>query len=95
MNEDLKWAVKEIQRTIIVMQKSVWSVPELALILDISEGRVRHLAAKNVIPSYKQNGSIYFKRAEIESWQTRFRRSSADEINAKAATYCATHRLKH
>ncbi|MDE6049382.1 MAG: helix-turn-helix domain-containing protein [Paramuribaculum sp.] len=94
MNEDLKQALGEIKRSVIVMMKNVWNVSELALVLDVSESRVRHMAAEQVIPAYKQNGSLYFKREEIEAWQTRHRTASKDEINSKAATYCATRRLK-
>lgn len=94
MNEDLKQIISEIRRSIIVMMKKVWSVSDLALVLDISESRVRHMAADKVIPTYKQNGSLYFKREEIEAWQTAHRTASADELNSQAATYCATRRLK-
>lgn len=94
MNEDLKQALGEIKRTVIVMMKNVWNVTDLALVLNISESRVRHLAAERVIPTYKQNGSLYFKREEIEAWQTANRTASKDEINSQAATYCATRRIK-
>lgn len=50
--------------------------------------------AKQVIPTYKQNDSLYFKREEIEAWQTRHRTASKDEINSQASTYCATRRIK-
>lgn len=94
MNEDLKSALSEIKRSVIVMMKNVWSVADLALVLDVSESRVRHMASEQVIPTYKQNGSLYFKREEIEAWQTRHRTASKDEINSQASTYCATRRIK-
>lgn len=94
MNEDLKQALGEIKRTVIVMMKNVWNVTDLALVLNISESRVRHMAAERIIPTYKQNGSLYFKREEIEAWQTANRTASKDEINSQAATYCATRRIK-
>lgn len=75
------------------MQKNVLSVKDLALLLGISESRVRHLAAEQVVPTYKQNGSLFFKREEIEAWQTKNRTASRDEIMSEAATYCATSRL--
>lgn len=93
MNEDLKEAIIDMKRSMIVMMKKVWSVKDLALVLDISESRVRHMASKQLIPTYKQNGSLYFKREEIEEWQTQHRTASVDEINAQASTYCATRRL--
>lgn len=94
MNEELKLALGEIKRSIIIMMKNVWNVSDLALVLSISESRVRHMASEQVIPSYKQNGSLYFKRDEIEAWQTANRTASKDEINSMASTYCATSRLK-
>jgi len=94
MNEELKVAIGEIKRSVIALMKNVWSVKDLALVLDISESRVRHMAADKVIPTYKQNGTLYFKREEIEAWQLRNRTASKDEINSQASTYCATRRLK-
>lgn len=94
MNEELKVAIGEIKRSVIALMKNVWSVKDLALVLDISESRVRHMAADKVIPAYKQNGTLYFKREEIEAWQLRNRTASKDEINSQASTYCATRRLK-
>lgn len=94
MNEEIKHALGEIKRTVIVMMKNVWSVADLALVLDVSESRIRHMASDRVIPSYKQNGSLYFRRDEIEEWQTRNRTASTDEINQQAATYLAARRIK-
>lgn len=95
MNEEMKQTLAEIKRSVIVMLKNVWSVADLALVLDISESRVRHMAAAQVIPTYKQNGSLYFKREEIEAWQTQNRTASKSEIASEAATYCATRRLNN
>lgn len=94
MTEEIREALGEIKRSVIVMMKNVWNVADLALVLNVSESRIRHMASEQVIPAYKQNGSLYFKREEIEAWQTRHRTASKDEINAQAATYCASSRLK-
>lgn len=93
MNEEIKQTLADIKRTVTVMMKNVWSVADLALVLNVSESRVRHMAAEQVIPTYKQNGSLYFKREEIEAWQTQNRTASKSEIASQAATYCATRRL--
>lgn len=94
MNEELKQSLSDIKRSMISLMKNVWSVKDLALVLEISESRVRHMASEQVIPTYKQNGSLYFKREEIEAWQTRNRTASKDEINSQASTICATRRIK-
>lgn len=94
MNEELKQELTDIKRTITVMLKNVWSVPDLALVLDCSESRVRHMAAESVIPCYKQNGSLFFKRSEIENWQLQNRRAAQYEIEKQAATKLALRRIK-
>lgn len=94
MNEELKSMFEEIKRTVRTYMKTVWSVSDLALDLGISESRVRHMANDRVIPSYKQNGSLYFKREEIEDWKLRNRTASISEVEAQAATYCAVRRMK-
>lgn len=93
MNEELKQSLIDIKRTVTTMLKNVWNVADLALVLGVSQSRVRHMAAEQVIPTYKQNGSLYFKREEIEAWQTQNRTASKSEIASQAATYYATRRL--
>lgn len=93
MNQEIIQTLADIRRTVTTMMKSVWNVSDLALVLGISESRVRHMAAEHVIPSYKQNGSLYFKREEIEAWLTRNRTPSNAEIASEAATRCATRRI--
>lgn len=101
MNEELKQAladikneaVQEVKRVIAVFMKTVWDIEDCAIALKKSESRVRHMASDGVLPCYKQNGALYFKREEIEAWQTAHRTASKDEINSQASTYCATRRL--
>lgn len=94
MNKEIKQSLDEIKQSVIVMMKNVWNVRDLALVLDVSESRIRHMAADRTIPYYKQNGQLFFKRNEIEAWQTAHRTASQDEINSQAATYFATRRIR-
>lgn len=82
----------KLERIVEVFMKSVWDVEDLALALKITPSRVRHMTSAQLIPYYKQNGSLYFKREEIEAWQTQNRTASLDEINSQALTYCATRK---
>lgn len=45
MNEELKQSLSDIKRSMIALMKNVWSVKDLALVLEISESRVRHMAS--------------------------------------------------
>ncbi len=94
MNEEIKQTLAEIKQSVLVMMKNIWSVPDLALVLGVSESRIRHMAAERAFPSYKQNGQLFFKREEIEAWQTAHRTASQSEINSQAATYLATRRIR-
>lgn len=102
MNEELKAILADIRTQIVheiktvatVFLKPVWDIEDCAIALKKSESRVRHMANDGILPHYKQNGSLYFKREEIQAWQTAHRKASKDEINSQASTYCATRRLK-
>lgn len=92
--EELKEATRTEVRTVLaVFLKNVWDIEDCAIALKKSVSRVRHMANDNILPHYKQNGALYFKREEIEAWLTAHRRPSKDELNAQASTYCATRRL--
>lgn len=86
--------LERLERLMVVGFKKVLSVADLALYLGISESRVRHMATDQDIPSYKQNGKIYFDKDEIESHLLSNRRPSLAEINSKAATRLAVNRIK-
>lgn len=75
--------------------KNVLDVDDLAVMLDITPDRVRHLANGRKIPHYKgANGKLYFKKSEIEDWQTAHRIPTDDEITAQGVTRCATNRKR-
>lgn len=90
---DIKKALADINRNMVTLLKNVWDVRDLALVLGVKADRIRHMVSDGVLPYYKQNGSLYFKRTEIEAWLTRNRTASKDEINSKADTYIALKKL--
>lgn len=94
MNEEMITMLRDIKRSINVLLKNVWSVSDLASVLDLSESRIRHMAADGLFPYYKQKGCLYFRREEIEAWLTTHRHESQDEINAKAENYISLKRRK-
>lgn len=95
MNEEILQAIRDIRREINVLLKNVWSVADLAIVLNISESRVRHIVAEGTIPYYKPSGGkLYFKREEIEAWLLSNRTASNAEIESQAATYFATRRIR-
>ena len=78
--------LERIERLLVVAQKSVLTVPEAALLLGLTEGRVRHLCCERSIPYYKRGGRVYFKRDEVEGWQLEMRVPTYSEMEKEAAT---------
>ena len=89
MSDNLIDALDNLRWAIIATHKNVWSVSELALVLGITDARVREMAKKHSIPFYRQNGRMYFRRSDVEEWQTLERQSATYEVQRDAAAYCA------
>ena len=83
--------LERIERLMLINTKSVLDTREAALMLNISESRVRHLVSERNIPHYKQGRTTYFKKSEIEEWQLRQRIPTNDEMRKQAVTYAVTH----
>ncbi|MCM1075995.1 MAG: helix-turn-helix domain-containing protein [Roseburia sp.] len=91
---NLEQRLERLERLIVVGFKKALSVSDMALYLGLSESRVRHMATAKEIPSYKQNGKLYFDKDEVESHLLSNRRASLSEINSKAVTRLAINRIK-
>lgn len=91
---NLEQRLERLERLIVVGFKKALSVSDMALYLGLSESRVRHMATAQEIPSYKQNGKLYFDKDEVENHLLSNRRASLSEINSKAVTRLAINRIK-
>jgi len=89
---NLKQQLERIERLLLISTKAVLTTKELALMLDISEDRVRHLTSAREIPHYRQGNKVYFKKSEVEEWQLQRRVPTNNETTAKAATYAFLNR---
>lgn len=69
---------------------NVLDVEDVALLLKLSESRVRHMCKDREIPHYKgANGNITFLKSEIEAWRLGQRVPTSTEIKQQAVTYTA------
>ncbi len=84
--------LERIERLMVIGSKAVLDTKEAALLLNISESRVRHLVSERNIPHYKQGRATYFKKSEIEQWQLQHRIPTNDEIRKQAVNYTALNR---
>lgn len=84
---NIEQRLERIERLLIISSKEVLTTSDVALLLNISESRVRHLASAREIPYYKQGSRTYFKKSEIEEWQLSQRIPTNKEIKRRATTY--------
>lgn len=82
-----------IERIVLIGSKNVLDVSEVAIMLNLSESRVRHLVSERSIPFYKQGIKTYFKKSEIEEWQLSERIPTKNEIGSLASTHIAVSKL--
>ena len=84
--------LERIERLLLLGSKEVLNTSEIALLIGISESRVRHLTNAKKIPHYKQGNKVYFRKKEIEAWQLQSRVPTDDEIRSMGTTYAVTHK---
>lgn len=81
-----------IERLLAMQTTQAINVKDAALLLHLSESRIRHLVCERAIPHYRTpSGGISFRRDELEQWMLATPVPTAAEIAARAATYCALH----
>ena len=83
--------LERLERLVMLGTKNVLNTSEVALLLNLSEDRVRHLVHDREIPHYKQGGRLYFSKQEIEQWQMQNRIATNAELNEKADFYNFKH----
>lgn len=81
-----------IERMVLIGSKNVLDTSEVAMMLNLSESRIRHLVSEKNIPHYKQGSKTYFRKSEIEQWQCSKRIPTNKEIDSIADTYLVINR---
>lgn len=89
-NEDIIARLDKLEKLTLLSAKKVLTIEDVSALTGLSKARIYTLCSNKEIPHYKQ-GKLYFKRDEVENWQTANRVSTKMEIASKAALYCHTH----
>lgn len=92
MEETLQKVADLITANIISTQKAVLTTDEAAKYLGVSKSYLYKLTMARKIPHSKPLGKMcYFDRLELEAWLMSNRQATADELQDRARSYCATH----
>lgn len=70
-----------------LLQKTNLTFTECARYAGVSESHLYKLTSSNRVPHYKNGKHLIFNRAEIDTWLTRNRVRTTEEIESKAATH--------
>lgn len=84
--------LQRIESLVLLSCKQALNTKDVALLLDISESRVRHLVSDRLIPHYKQGYKVFFKKSEIEDWMLEHHVKTTAQLKSEAATYTTLHR---
>lgn len=86
--------LERIERLFTLAFKKALNVADVALLLGVSESRVRHMAREGCLPYSKPNGKLYFDKEDIERYLLADRQPSKAEIKSLATTRLAVNRIK-
>ena len=87
----LKSCFDRIETATLIGSKEVLTAEEAAVFTGYTTKGIYAMTSEKRIPHYKKNGKLYFRKQELVEWMTQRKVLTDDEINAKAATYVATH----
>ncbi len=74
---------------------NVLEVADVAVMINRSENRVRHLVKDRAIPHYcNERGNITFLKSEIEEWLLGVKVATGLELQSQAATHSALASIK-
>lgn len=91
---NLEERLDRIERMVVIAGKEVLNVAEVAMMLNRSESRVRHMVSERLLPYYKVGSRTMFRKSEIEAQMLKKenRVPTMAEIESQAATYAAINK---
>lgn len=72
--------------------KPILDIKEASLFTGFSVGHLYRLTSQRLIPHFKKNQKLLFKKSELESWLLENKVMTENELNQKATTYTVTHK---
>ena len=92
MDETLQRVADLITANIIYTQKAVLTTDEAAKYMGIAKSTLYKMMMRKQVPYSQPSGKVaYFNRLELEAWLMSNRVATADELQDRARSYCATH----
>lgn len=85
MNDIVLKKLETIERNTLLAAKNVLTIDDVSLLTGLSKQTLYKLTSSHKIPFYKPNSKLlYFKRSEVEEWQTCNRVQPVEEATSAA-----------
>jgi len=95
LRKEILAELAEIKNLTLLGAKQMLTIPEAAIVLDLSESYLHSLTCAKKIPHHKPNGKkIYFDWNELIDWLSRNRIKPIYESEEEAATYIVNKKGK-
>lgn len=86
--EDISQEQNKLQRLAVILTKSILTLGETAVYLDMSESHIYKKTAQKKIPHFNPGGKrLFFRRDELDQWLLRNRQGTSEEISKRASNY--------
>ena len=80
-------SINEFNGNLLPNADEIMNLEQLSTYINQSKSTVYKYTANRMIPYYKSSKRLYFKKAEINTWLTKNRIKTTDEIELEAINY--------
>ena len=85
--KQLQEQLDRIEQYASINAKNVLDLKETHVLTGYSVSTLYRLCQQKKIPYYKREGRVFFKRDEVEQWQTEHKIKTCTEIQAEASNH--------
>jgi excisionase family DNA binding protein len=90
--ERINLRLEHIEQLTAIGAKPILDIEETAVYTGLSKAHLYRLTSDRMIPHYKKNKKLYFRKSELDDWMTESRVMTAYEIDSRATTYVAINK---
>lgn len=95
-SDGLERLALSLSRKILLLQKEILSVDEVAEYTGLSRSYIYKLTSARAIPHFKPTGKMcFFKRKDLDAWMLSNPVASQEEIGYLANDYLLSHPMKY
>ena len=93
--EEVFKELQELKNLAVLGSKQALTMNDVSVLTGLSKSHLYKLVMRKQIPHYKSGGKLtYFDKEEVTKWLLKHKVKTVEELDAEAATYCVTGKMK-